>query len=130
MPKKTASFLDTARTFYGEAFDVHKKRDLAQSMADWSDLADDEQRFTIAHLLYLNLEAEAGSQRLLTHVCGLLNELAEAFTAAVELSLPTEDDDQDDDQDDDEPTQDPFPPALVQADVIEHDPGPVEGATG
>ena len=127
MPKKTPSFLDTARAFYGEAFDVHKKRDLAQSMADWSDLADDEQRFTVAHLLYLNLEAEAGHQRLLTHVCGLLNELAEAIAAAVELSLPPEDEDADDDE---EPADEPPALPIVPVDVIDHEPAPTEGASG
>jgi hypothetical protein len=92
MPSKTPSPLDTARAFYGDAFNVRRKRDLAQSMTDWTDLGDDEQRFTIAHLLYLNLEAQAAQQRLLARLCGLVDELADAMGAALELSLPNEDD--------------------------------------
>jgi hypothetical protein len=112
MPKKTATFLDTARTFYGDAFEVHRKRDLAQSMTEWTELADDEQRFTVAHLLYLNLHAEAATHRMLGHVCQLLDEVAEAFSAAVELSLEP-------DPEDVEPhLPDPGPPP----DVIDAEP--------
>lgn len=93
MPKPTVSnpqFLDTARAFYAEAFDHKKKRDLARSMEEWGELDQDEQSFATAHLLYLNLQAQAASQKLLTQVRDLLDEVAESLTTAIEESLPPE----------------------------------------
>ena len=64
MPKpaaKTHTFLDTARAFYGEAFEHTKKRDLARSITEWAEMDEDEQSFAQAHLLYLNLQAQAAT---------------------------------------------------------------------
>ena len=40
MPKQSPqpAFLDTARAFYAEAFERKKKRDLARSIAEWSEM--------------------------------------------------------------------------------------------
>lgn len=93
MPKITnpnLQFLDTARAFYAEAFDHKKKRDLARSMEEWGELGEDEQSFAVAHLLYLNLQAQAAGQKLLVQVRDLLDEVAEGLTTAIEESLSPE----------------------------------------
>lgn len=99
MPKQSPqpAFLDTARAFYAEAFEHKKKRDLARSIAEWSEMDEDEQSFAVAHLLYLNLQAQAAGQRLVTQVRDLLDEVAESLTTAIEASIP------DEVEDDDEP---------------------------
>lgn len=116
MPKPKAksaralSFLESARTFYGEAFDAQTPRALSASMRDWSRLSPDEQSFALAHLTYLQLEGLAAVQKLLAQGLQLLDEVAESLTTAIEESLPDrepepdaddEDDDDRDDRDDD-----------------------------
>lgn len=64
----TPSFLATARSFYDPAFGARREADLAEAMADWADLTPDEQSFAMAHLQYLGLLAQAGTQRLLVQV--------------------------------------------------------------
>mgnify|MGYP001190520513 CR=1 FL=1 len=92
MPTQTTtpSFLATARAFYGEAFDHKKKSALSRSMAEWAEMEEDEQSFAVAHLAFLNLKAEAATQRLLMQVRDLLDEVAESLTVALEESLPAE----------------------------------------
>lgn len=85
--KSVPAFFQQARTFYADAFEHRRKADLADAMAEWGELDDAEQSFALAHLAYLQLEAQAGTQQLLTHIRGLLDELAEAFTLAVEASM-------------------------------------------
>jgi hypothetical protein len=87
-PKKSVPpFLAQARTFYAEAFAHHRKDELAEAMAEWTELDETEQSFALAHLAYLDLEAQAVTHQLLGQVRDLLDELAEAFTMAVEASL-------------------------------------------
>jgi hypothetical protein len=64
-PAQTAGFLVTARSFYGAAFDHKKPKALARSMAEWAEMDEDEQSFAHAHLLYLNLQAQAATHKLL-----------------------------------------------------------------
>jgi hypothetical protein len=85
--KKTPNFLELARTFYGEAFEAKTQRELAQAMAEWEEMEPGEQSFATAHLLYLNLQAQAQTLLLLGHVRDLLDELAEALTAALLANL-------------------------------------------
>jgi hypothetical protein len=120
MPKThtptTPVFLETARAFYAEAFDHQRKRDLQRSMDEWGELTEDEQSFSVAHLLYLNLQAQAAGQRVLVQVRDLLDEVAESLTTAIEESLPPEpgDEPMDEPQDEpDEPAQEPTPPPTV-----------------
>ena len=80
---KNPAFLDAARAFYAEAFEHRRKKDLAGSMAEWSDLDNAEQRFTIAHLLYLNVHAQAAQLRALRQVRDLLAELADGVEDAL-----------------------------------------------
>lgn len=97
MPKQSPqpAFLDTARAFYAEAFEHEKKRHFARSIAEGSEMDEDEQSFAVAHLLYLNLQAQAAGQRLVTQVRDLLDEVAESLTPAIEASLPDEADEAD-----------------------------------
>jgi hypothetical protein len=77
--RKEPRFLQIARRFYGEAFDATRPKDLSAAMADWTELNEDEQAFTIAHLHYLGLLAQARTQALLIQVRDLLDEVAEGL---------------------------------------------------
>ena len=108
MPSKTTpTFLTTARAFYGPAFDHKRKKALARSMAEWAEMDEDEQSFAHAHLLYLNLQAQAATQKMQSQVRDLLDEVAESLSMALEASMPeAEDDDELEEEEDD----DGFPP--------------------
>ena len=126
MPKITnpnLQFLDTARAFYAEAFDHKKKRDLARSIEEWGELGEDEQSFAVAHLLYLNLQAQAAGQKLLVQVRDLLDEVAEGLTTAIEESLSPEPAEDLDPSDELPPEPGELPP-VVDA-VVE--PAPADG---
>lgn len=77
------AFLDAARAFYAEAFEHRRKRDLAASMAEWGELDAAEQRFTIAHLLYLNLHAQAAQIRALRQLRDLVGDVVDDLGAAL-----------------------------------------------
>jgi hypothetical protein len=89
--KRAPAFLATARRFYGEAFGSRTRREYLESMADWAELSEDDQTFTLAHLQYLNLLAQARTQGLLVQVRDLLDEVAEGLGDV----LDPEDDDED-----------------------------------
>ena len=88
--KPIPTFLAQARAFYADAFAHHRKATLSDAMSEWEELDESEQSFTLAHLSYLNIEAQAQTQQLLVQVRDLLNEIAEAFTVAVEASFADE----------------------------------------
>jgi len=93
MPKNRPNKpLDAARHFYGAAFDVKSKRDLAHALADWGELEEHERSFTLAHLLYLNLEQQAAGHRAVAQVRGLVDEVAESLHAALEASMEVDSD--------------------------------------
>ena len=121
MPKpQSPTFLATARAFYGPAFDHKKKKALARSMSEWAEMDEDEQSFTAAHLAFLNLQAQAATQKLLTQVRDLLDEVAESLSVALEASLPEEDDDAEEEEEDglgpeDVPDDDELPPEVDEA---------------
>ncbi|MCB9679818.1 MAG: hypothetical protein H6737_32225 [Alphaproteobacteria bacterium] len=94
---KHPAFLEAARAFYADAFEHRRKKDLAAAMEEWTDLEAPEQTFAIAHLLYLNLKAQADTLRVLVDVRDLLDEVADGVDQAL---------DADADDDDDEPTGD------------------------
>lgn len=125
MPTQTTtpSFLATARAFYGEAFDHKKKSALSRSMAEWAEMEEDEQSFAVAHLAFLNLKAEAATQRLLMQVRDLLDEVAEGLTTAIEESLSPEPAEDLDASDELPPEPGELPP-VVDA-VVE--PAPADG---
>jgi len=80
-------FLAVAQRLYGEAFGLAAEDELEESMADWSELSEAERSFALGHLQYLNLLAHAGTQKLLSQACELLEELVEY---AEERSLSAE----------------------------------------
>ena len=82
-PAKSANpkWLDTARLFYSDSFGALKKRELRASKDDWNDLTEEEQSFALAHLQYLDLMAQAGTQRLLVQIRDLLEEVADSMAA-------------------------------------------------
>jgi len=86
-PDNTPTFLLTAKSMYGEAFGPRRQAELAESMADWADLTDEERSFTQAHLQYLNLVAQAGTQRLLLQVCELLAEIEDGVSEALDEAV-------------------------------------------
>ena len=74
---KSVSVFEQAHRFYGEAFEVTSSHDMADAMAEWGDLAPSERTFTLTHLLYLNLMAQAGTHLLLRKVWDAVEELAD-----------------------------------------------------
>ena len=91
--KRAPAFLTTARRFYGEAFGSRTRREYLESMADWAELSEDDQAFTLAHLQYLNLLAQARTQHLLVQVRDLLDEVAEGIGDVLD---PEDEDDEGD----------------------------------
>jgi len=91
-PDNKPLFLIIAKSLYGEAFGSRAKSDIAEAMADWAELDPDEQSFAAAHLHYLDLMAQAGTQRLLGEMRDLLEDIAEALEGeeAVEPPEPPE----------------------------------------
>ena len=118
---RNPAFLDAARAFYAEAFEHRRKKDLARSMAEWSELDDAEQRFTIAHLLYLNLHAQAAQTRALRQLRDLVGDVLDRVDDALQP---------DDGDEDEEPALDDEPAVVGVADVAEApaEQAPVEAA--
>ena len=58
-------------------------------MADWSELDDGERSFAVAHLAYLNVLAQATTQRLLGGLLDALEDVEHAIEAlAAPASIP------------------------------------------
>jgi len=130
MPKpQSPTFLATARAFYGPAFDHTKKKALSRSMVEWTEMEEDEQSFAVAHLAFLNLQAQASTQKLLTQVRDLLDEVAESLSVALEASLPEEGDEEEGDDDDEDLVpgdvpEDELPPDIDDELPLEPDDAP------
>ena len=105
---KHPAFLEAARAFYADAFEHRRKKDLAAAMEEWTDLDAPEQTFAIAHLLYLNLKAQADTLRVLVDVRDLLDEVADGVDQALD-----DDGDGAPDESDDAPTEDDSEPPPV-----------------
>ena len=69
-------FLQLAKEFYGPAFGARRSRALDEAHEDWAELEEHEQTFALGHLLYLNLQSQAGTQRLLLQIRDGLDEIA------------------------------------------------------
>ena len=82
--RKDPAFFKLARTFYGDAFGAKSTKALSEAMTDWTELTEDEQTFTIAHLHYLGLLAQARTQKLLLQVRDLLDEVADSLGDVLE----------------------------------------------
>ena len=82
-----ASFLQTARALYGAAFDSNLPDDVREASADWSALTDAQRSYALAHLLYLNLHAQATTHRLLAELRDNGEDLAEDLGALTRAGL-------------------------------------------
>ena len=80
------SWLKAARGYYGAAFEAKKKTDLAEAMADWSEMDSDERGFVLAHLQYLNLLAQRDIHRLLLELRASVEVIGDEVIEAVELA--------------------------------------------
>jgi hypothetical protein len=128
-PPKHPAFLEAARAFYADAFEHRRTKDLAAAMEEWGEMDESEQSFAVAHLLYLNLKAQADTLRVLVDVRDLLDEVADGVDQALDAAddEPEEDDDREDEPDADEPggfTVDHAAPAPANDDASA---SPVEG---
>ena len=135
MPKKTdrtpksPAFLETARAFYADAFEHRRKKDLGAAMEEWAEMDEAEQSFAVAHLLYLNLKAQADTLRVLVDVRDLLDEVADGVDQALDDDEPEDEgegDDQPDPSTDDAPSAAPSSDDTTPAEPASTD-APVEG---
>ena len=61
-------FMRIARDLYGPAFEVVGPAEITEAAADWSQLSEAQRSFAVAHLLYLNLHAQAGVLRQISSI--------------------------------------------------------------
>ena len=106
------SWLVAARSFYGQAFEPKRRDDLAEAMADWTEMSEAERSFVLAHLQYLGLLAERHTQRMLAR---LQAELARFGDDVVE-ALEAEDEPDDDEELDDDEQADEVDPGVAWLD--------------
>lgn len=129
-------WLRAARHFYGAAFGARSQPALSDAMADWRRMEPSEQRFVLAHLQYLSLEAQGTALRTVTELGMSIEELGEEalevaglFEGPDEIELVTEPGPPDqvvtlDDADPvvavdaDPPATAAPPPLLLQADEV------------
>lgn len=95
MPKKNATpkipnYLATATMLYGDSLGAKRASDLLGAMQTFAELPADEQRFVLAHLAYLGIEAQAANQRVLTQIRDLLDEVAEQVSVGLDSALPAD----------------------------------------
>jgi len=120
MPKpsdtKSPAFLHTARAFYADAFEPRRPADLAHAMAEFGELDDAEQRFAIAHLVYLNLQGQAELLRVLADVRDAAEDMADRIEEVLE------DDDDPEEADDAEEVDEPPNEDLTSDEVVDREP--------
>lgn len=85
-----------ARELYGAAFEPKSRARVGAAMADWAELSEEERSFTLGHLLYLNLQAQAST---LTVLRGIRDGVDNIDDTVLELSEALAGDEEDDDDD-------------------------------
>ena len=75
--------LRLGQAFYDDALGVTTKEQLGESLADWVEMDAGEQRFVLAHLLYLGLRSVGG---LHAELRGAARSLAELEDVVAELA--------------------------------------------
>jgi hypothetical protein len=83
----TPAWMRSARAWYGSAFEPKKKGDLAEAMADWSEMDPAERGFVLAHLQYLGLQAQLGNQKMLRELRALFEEVGDEVIEAIEVAM-------------------------------------------
>lgn len=93
---------DLARKFYGWAFEARRQKAFSAAVKEWADFTEGEQRFAVAHLHYLNLEAQSVTQQLLFRIGRQLRMTDDAVQAMADELLeggPELDSEEKEDQD-------------------------------
>jgi len=80
----TPAWMRRTRALYGAAFEPNKKGELAESMADWSEMSEEERSFVQAHLQYVGLQAQLGTQKMLRELRALFEEVGDEVIEALE----------------------------------------------
>lgn len=86
-----------ARELYGAAFEPKSRARVGAAMADWAELSEEERSFTLGHLLYLNLQAQAST---LTVLRGIRDGIDNIDDTVLELSEALAGDEEDNDDGD------------------------------
>ncbi len=123
--KSTPAWMRSTRALYGAAFEPKKKSDLAEAMADWAEMTDEERSFVTAHLQYLGLQAQLGTQKLLKELRALLEDVGDEVLDAVEAALEQQaavDDEPDDDAEEGDEPGGPQLELVEDAGVVEEEP--------
>ena len=84
----TPRFYQIAKAFYASAFGVDTDEELQKAMLEWRQMDPAERSFIQAHLLYLNLQAQAALWKRMGTMSGLTDEIAELVSVGLEYSLP------------------------------------------
>lgn len=84
----TPRFYQIAKAFYASAFGVDSDVELQKAMVEWRQMDPAERSFIQAHLLYLNIQAQAALWKRMGTVSGLTDEIAELVSVGLEYSLP------------------------------------------
>ena len=88
----TPAWMRSARAWYGSAFEPKKKGDLAEAMADWTEMDPAERGFVLAHLQYLGLQAQLGTQKMLRELRVLFEEVGDEVIEAIEAGFEDSED--------------------------------------
>ncbi len=81
-------FYQIAKAFYASAFGVDTDEELQKAMVEWRQMDPAERSFIQAHLLYLNIQAQAALWKRMGTMSGLTDEIAELVSVGLEYSLP------------------------------------------
>lgn len=102
--KGVQNVFQVARALYGAAFEPKSRARVGEAMADWSELSEEERSFTLGHLLYLNLYAQASTLRVLREIRDGLEDIDDAIQAVADEVV--RDGDGDESEGGEEPTGD------------------------
>ena len=120
--KSTPAWMRTTRALYGAAFETKKKGELAESMADWCEMSEEERSFVAAHLQYLGLQAQLGTQKMLRELRALFEDVGDEVLEAIEAALEERAEDEDDAGDEVPDVEQPEAPHLELVDEVEGEP--------
>lgn len=122
--KSTPAWMRTTRALYGAAFETKKKGELAESMADWCEMSEEERSFVAAHLQYLGLQAQLATQKMLRELRALFEEVGDEVIEAIEVALEEQAAVEEEDTDEDVEAPELSGPQL---ELVDDDGADVEG---
>jgi len=121
--KFTPAWMRTTRALYGAAFETKKRGELAESMADWCEMSEEERSFVAAHLQYLGLQAQLGTQKMLRELRALFEEVGDEVIEAIEVALEEQAAVEEEEADEDAEVAEPEGPHLELVDHAEETEG-------